>query len=94
MHLVYTKSRTDKKVEHDVSDDNVEGAEKDHRGCEIAAIRFPIISARCAKRRQHHAVVHDFIPVFARHDTEQHDDASRRAAKVGLPLRHKRTQMK
>jgi hypothetical protein len=30
--------------------------------------------------------VHDFVPIFTRDNTEQHDDAPRRAAKVGLPL--------
>lgn len=82
----YIKPPTDKEVENDVRDDNVEGAEKDHGSREIAAIRFPVICARCAKRRQHHAVVHDFIPILSRDNTEQHDDAPRRTAKVSLPL--------
>jgi hypothetical protein len=81
-----TKYCTDKKVENDVRNDNVEGAEEDHGSCEIATICFPVISARCAKRWQHHTVVHDLVPVFTRHNTEKHDDASWRTAKVGLSL--------
>lgn len=77
--------RTDEQVEDDVGDDDVEGAEEDEGGREVSAVRLPVVGARRAERRQDHAVVHDLVPVLAGDDAEQHDDAPRRAAEIGLP---------
>ena len=39
-------------------------------------------------KKRYHAVVHDFIPVLARDDPEQHRDGLARRGEVGVPLRH------
>lgn len=77
---------TDEKVENDISDDDVKGTEKDHGRCEVATIGFPVIGTGRTKRRQYHAIVHDFVPVFARHNAEQHDDTPGCATEIRLPL--------
>ena len=54
---------TDKEVEHNVGDDDVEGAEEDEGAGEVAAVSLPVVLARGAVGRHQHAVVHYLVPV-------------------------------
>ena len=65
---------TDEEVEHDVSNDDIEGAKIDESLCEMATISLPIIGTPDAKRGSHHAVVHDLIPILPGHNAKQHRD--------------------
>lgn len=76
---------THKQVKHDVSDDDVEGAEVCERGSEVAAVGLPVVIGGRAVGRRHHAVVHYLVPVLARHDTEQHRHAVDRRVEVRAP---------
>lgn len=44
---------TDKQVENNVGDDDVEGAEVDERSPIVATVRLPVVAAASAERRRH-----------------------------------------
>lgn len=74
--------RTDEQVEHDVGDDDVEGAEVGERGGEVAAVGLPVVVGGRAVRRRHHTVVHYLVPVLACYYAEQHRHALDRRVEV------------
>lgn len=74
---------TDKKVQHDIRDDDVECAEINQTRREISTIGFPKVGTRCAIWRLNHAIVHNFVPIFAGNDPKQHGDTRDWSAKVG-----------
>lgn len=76
---------TNKKVQYDVRDDDVERAEVNQAGGEVSAVGRPEVRPRRAVRRLDHAVVHDFVPIFAGDDPEQHRHARDRRAEVRAP---------
>lgn len=73
---------TDKKIQNNVCNYNVEGAEVDKAGGEIPTVRFPIVGSRCTVGRLNHTVMHDFVPVLAGYDTEQHCHSSHWCAEI------------
>ena len=59
------------KIQHDVSDDDVERAEVEQRSGRVAAVTLPVGCTTCTSRWDHHAVMHDLIPILAGDDTHE-----------------------
>lgn len=80
---------THEKIQHNVCNDHVESAEVYKGGGEVAAVSLPVVVSRGAVGWSHHAVMHDLVPVFSRHDAKQHRHAVDRRIEVGPPFKYK-----
>jgi hypothetical protein len=72
------------KIEKNVSDYDVERGKVDKSGRVIAAVRLPVVVSLGAIGRRNHTIVHDLVPILARHNPEQENKGIGRRTKVSM----------